>query len=193
MGPPVAADTGQAVGGGEAGLEPGEPGWQSRPGQKGGDGCDWGHKGKGCTAMRVAEASGIPVAVEVYPASTHESQTALAALDAVRIPQPGRKPRKRIRVLAMDKAFDSMPLRRKLRARGVRASVPERRYKHRRRRGPKPKLHPASKRRHQVERLHAWMDNYRVLVVRYERKAHNYRGLMIFAAILICIRVLLNW
>jgi len=143
--------------------------------------------------MRVAEASGIPVAVEVYPASTHESQTALAALDAVRIPQPGRKPRKRIRVLAMDKAFDSMPLRRKLRARGVRASVPERRYKHRRRRGPKPKLHPASKRRHQVERLHACMDNYRVLVVRYERKAHNYRGLMIFAAILICIRVLLNW
>lgn len=143
--------------------------------------------------MMVAEASGIPVAVEVYPASTHESQTALAVLDAVRIPQPGRKPRKRIRVLAMDKAFDAMLLRRKLRAKGVRASVPERRYKHRRRRGPKPTLHPASKRRHPVERLYAWMDNYRALVVRYERKAHNYRGLMVFTAILICIRVLLNW
>lgn len=128
----------------------------------------------------------------MYPASTHQSQTALAVLDAVRIPQPGREPRERIRVLAMDKAFDSMPLCRKLRARGVRASVPERRYKHRRR-GPKPTLHPASKRRHQVERLHAWMDNYRALVVRYERKAHNYRGLLVFAALLICIRVLLNW
>jgi hypothetical protein len=116
--------------------------------------------------MMVAEASGIPVAVEVYPASTHESQTVLAVLDAVRIP-----PRKRIRVLAMDKAFDSMPLRRRLRARGVRASVPEGQYRHRRR-GPKPTLHPASKRRYQVERLHAWMDNYRALVVRYERKAH---------------------
>jgi len=37
------------------------------------------------------------------------------------------------------------------------------------------------------------MNNYRALVVRYKRKAHNYRERMIFAAILICIRVLLNW
>jgi IS5 family transposase len=129
----------------------------------------------------------------VYPASTHESQTVEAVLGRVRIPQPGRKPRKRIRVLAMDKAFDSAPLRRRLRAKGIRASVPERQYKNRRRRGPKPKLHPASKTRYQVERLHAWMDNYRALVVRYERKAHNFRGLMVFAALLICIRVLLQW
>lgn len=93
----------------------------------------------------------------------------------------------------MDKAFDSMPLRRELRAGGVRASVPERRYNHRRRRGPKPTLHPASQRRHQVERLHAWLDNYRALVVRYERKADNYRGLLVFAALLTCIRVLLHW
>lgn len=91
----------------------------------------------------------------------------------------------------MDKAFDSAPLRRRLRARGVQAPVPERRYKHRRR-GPKPKLHEASEKRYQVERLHAWMDNYRALVVRYERKARNYRGLVVFAAILICIRVLLH-
>ncbi|GEM85990.1 transposase [Meiothermus granaticius] len=139
----------------------------------------------------MTEAQGIPISLAVYPASTHESQVIEAVLSCIRIPQPGRKPRKRIRVLAMDKAFDSTPLRRRLRARGIRASVPERQYQHRRRRGPK--LHPASTQRYQVERLHAWMDNYRALVMRYERKAENYRGLLVFAALLICIRVLLHW
>ncbi|MCL6526440.1 MAG: transposase [Thermaceae bacterium] len=143
--------------------------------------------------MALTEGRGIPVSLAVYPASTHESQTALAVLARIRIPQARRKSRKRIRVLAMDKAFDSTPLRRRLRAKGIRASVPERRFKNRRRRGPKPKHHPASRKRYQVERLHAWLDNYRALVVRYERKADNYRGLMVFAFLLICIRVLLHW
>ena len=133
------------------------------------------------------------MSLAVYPASTHESQTVEAVLAQIRIPQAKRKPRKRIRVLAMDKAFDSTPLRRRLRAKGIRASVPERQYQNRRKRGPKPKLHPASRTRYQVERLHAWLDNYRALVVRYERKADNYRGLLVFAFLLICIRVLLHW
>lgn len=150
-------------------------------------------EGKGCTSLAVTEARGIPISLAVYPASTHESQAVEAVLQQVRVPQARGKPRKRIRVLAMDKAFDSSPLRRRLRAKGIRASVPERRYQNRRRRGPKPKLHPASRKRYQVERLHAWMDNYRALIVRYERKADNYRGLLVFAAILICIRVLLHW
>lgn len=130
--------------------------------------------------MALTEARGIPVSLAVYPASTHESQTALAVLQRVRIPRAKGKPRKRIRVLAMDseaapaarrcrysKAFDSTPLRRRLRAKGIRASVPERQFQNRRRRGPKPKPHPASHRHYQVERLHAWLDNYRALVVRY--------------------------
>ncbi|WP_420804465.1 transposase [Calidithermus chliarophilus] len=117
--------------------------------------------------MAPTEARGIPVSLAVYPASTHESQTALAVLQRVRIPRAKGKPRKRIRVLAMDKAFDSTPLRRRLRAKGIRASVPEHQFQNRRRRGPKPKPHPASHRHYQVERLHAWLDNYRALVVRY--------------------------
>lgn len=129
----------------------------------------------------------------MYPASTHESQTALAVLAQIRIPQAKRKPRKRIRELAMDKAFDSTPLHRRLRAKGIRASVPERRFKNRRRLCPKPKHHPASRKRYQIERLHAWLDNYRALVVRYERKADNYRGLLVFAFLLICIGFLLHW
>lgn len=129
-----------------------------------------GHKGKGCTAVALSEGRGIPVAMGVYPASTHQSQTAEAVLQRVRVPQARSRPRK-----------------------GIRASVPERRYKHRCKRGPKPRLLPASRQRYQVERLHAWLDNYHAIVVRYERKPQNYRGLMVFAALLICIRALLHW
>ncbi len=43
----------------------------------------------------------------------------------------------------MDKAYDSRDRRRSLRARGIRAAVPERkRSGKRRRKGPKPKLYP---------------------------------------------------
>jgi IS5 family transposase len=94
----------------------------------------------------------------------------------------------------MDKAYDSRDLRQALRVRGIRASVPERKRRGKRRqKGPKPKLYPASKRRWQVERVNAWQDNFRGLVVRYERKAAHYLAYVTVSAILICLRVLLHW
>ena len=48
-----------------------------------------------------------------------------------------------------------------------------------------------SKRRYRVERLNAWMDNYRALVVRYERKAAHYLSYCTLAAILFCFKRLL--
>jgi pyrroloquinoline quinone (PQQ) biosynthesis protein C len=50
------------------------------------------------------------------------------------------------------------------------------------------KLYPVSKARCKVERLNAWMDNYRVLVVRYERKAAHYLAYCTLAAILFCLK-----
>jgi IS5 family transposase len=92
----------------------------------------------------------------------------------------------------MDKAYDSRQLWQSLRARGIRASVPERKRRGKRRhKGPKPKLYPASERRWQVERVN-WMDNFRGLVVRYERKAEHYLAYATVSAILICLRVLLT-
>lgn len=146
--------------------------------------------------MAASEARGIPVALDVFAANTAQNMVAEAVLAQLRVPRLGvGRPKTRLHVVAMDKAFDSTELRRALRRRGMRASVPERVWqgRKRRKRGRLPQLHSASKRRYQVERVHGWFDNWRSLVVRYERKAANYRGLCVFAAILICLRALLIW
>jgi transposase len=44
------------------------------------------------------------------------------------------------------------------------------------------------KRRWKIERLFAWLGNFRRLVVRYERSAHNYLGFVHLGCILILLR-----
>lgn len=146
--------------------------------------------------MVVSEARGIPVALDVFAANTAENTVAEQVLAQLRVPRLGAgRPKTRLRGVAMDKAFDSIELRRSLRRRGMRASAPERVWqsRKRRKRGRPPTLHAASERRYQVERVHGWFDNWRALVVRYERKVANYWGLCVFAAILISLHVLLVW
>ena len=48
-----------------------------------------------------------------------------------------------------------------------------------------------SKERYKVERVNAWLDNYRALVVRYERKAAHYLSYCVLAAILMSLKRLL--
>ena len=152
--------------------------------------------------MVVSEANGLPVAFLLEAANTHESQLARDVLAKVRIPRLGKgRPKTRILALAMDRAFDALSLRRDLRKRGIKTSIPERKRRGKRRqRGPHPKLYEVSRRRFprrsrerpKVERLNAWMDNFRVLVVRYERKAAHYLGYCTLAAILFCLKRLLS-
>lgn len=145
--------------------------------------------------MVASEAHGIPVALSLQAANTAESSVALDVLAKIRVSKTGRgRPKTRLLEIAMDRAYDSRDLRRSLRARGIRASVPERKRRGKRRqKGPRPKLYPASERRWQVERVNAWQDNFRGLVVRYERKAEHYLAYATVSAILICLRVLLLW
>jgi hypothetical protein len=109
------------------------------------------------------------------------------------VPSTGRgRPKKRLKELATDTAFDSQALRRSLQRRGITASAPERKRRGKRRqRGPHPKLYPVSQERWMVERINAWHDNYRELVVRYDRKAAHYRTYEVLSAILLCLRRLL--
>ena len=143
--------------------------------------------------MVVSEAGGLPVTFLLEAASTHESQLARDVLTKVRIPRLGKgHPKTRILNLAMDKAFDAISLRRDLRKRGMKTSIPERKRRgQRRQRGPRPKLYEVSKRRYQVERFNAWLDNFRGLAVRYERKAAHYLSYCTLAAILFCLKRLL--
>lgn len=71
------------------------------------------------------------------------------------------RPETRILAIAMDRAFDARELRRDLRKRGIRSSIPERKRRGKRRqRGSRPKQYPVSKERYKIERVNAWMDTY---------------------------------
>jgi hypothetical protein len=74
-----------------------------------------------------------------------------------------------------DQAYGSDPLDAQLKAEGIEIISPHRKGR------KKPKTQEGCKlrrykRRWKVERLFAWLGNYRRLVVRYERQAENYLG-----------------
>lgn len=151
----------------------------------------WGRKGKGSTVHLLTDGAGTPLAIVVTGAQVHEQRVALQVVDRVRVPRHRGRPRKRPDTLGADKGYDSRRLRRELRKRGIRPSIPQRQWPGRRRKpGRPPKVHPASATRWVVERTHAWMDNWRRLVVRWERRTHNYLAFFTIACFMTCLRLI---
>lgn len=131
----------------------------------------------------MTDGHGLPLAMTLSAASVHDSRRALPTVDRIRV--GGRH---RPTGLAADKGYDSMALRRHLRARGIRASIPERQFAHRRKLGRPPLYDPElSENRWVIERTNAWLDNFRKLSRRYERSLANYHAVSIVGAIMICL------
>jgi transposase len=133
----------------------------------------------------VVDRNGIPLAIRLTAANTHDSTELVPLVDAIPTiigprGKPGR-PRKRPAKLHADKAYDSSPLRRALRARGIAPRVA--------RRGTDPSER-LGRHRWVVERSLAWLLGYRRLGVRYERRAEILQGLLHLACALICISFL---
>ena len=123
-------------------------------------------RGKGTKLMAVAEGSGLPLAVHAASASPHEVTLVGETLNA------GFAPGKPERLIG-DRAYDSDPLDAGLAEEGIEMIAPHRRNR------KKPKTQDGRKlrryrRRWKIERLFAWLGNFRRLVVRYERWAENY-------------------
>lgn len=148
-----------------------------------------GRKGKGSTIHVMTDGAGIPLVTLVTGAQVHEGQVAMDLVDGVWVPRPQGRPKQRPETLAADKGYDSREFRRELRQRGIRSSIPHRVWPGRKRRpGRPPKVHPASAARWIVERTHAWIDNWRRLVVRWERHARSYLALLFIAPFMTCLR-----
>jgi IS5 family transposase len=126
----------------------------------------------------------VPLALPLTAAQVHDSRAALATLKRLRV---GRK--RRPRGVALDQGYDSRPLRHAFRRRGIRASIPERRYQHRRKRGRPPKQHEdLEAHRGVVERTVAWLNHgFRRLRVRYERLESVYRALCVLGCVILCL------
>ena len=130
--------------------------------------------------MAVADSSGLPLAVSVASASPHEVTLVKQTLESRFLLE---KPKRWIG----GRAYDSDPLDAELGYRSIEMIAPHRR----RRRKPKTqdgrKLR-RYKRRWKIERLFAWLGNFRRLVVRYERRAENYLGFVQLGCVMILLR-----
>ena len=130
--------------------------------------------------MLLVDGRGLPLAVEVHPASPAEV-TLIEPLLAQ------AKPRHRPEHLVYDRAADSDPLRARLAARGIKLVCPHRKG----RRKPATQDGRVLRRyakRWIVERTIAWLQAYRRLVTRYEFYATHFLNFVKLASVLILLR-----
>jgi IS5 family transposase len=152
------------------------------PGKGGGEDVAYGYKGKGILFHTLTDGNGMPLSCSTTPANGSEREQVMPLLDSIVVKsnRPGR-PRKRVKVLAADKGYDSKDLRAALRKRGIRPQLPKRTWKTRKNRGRPIKI---SVPRFQQERCFAWFQRkYRRLVVRWERISACFNAFISLATI----------
>jgi len=123
--------------------------------------------GLGTKFHLLCDSTGIPLAVELSPGQTHDSQRFETTMEAVRIPQRGGPPRRRPKRLAADKAYGSLAIRQWLRRHKIRAVIPTKANERRR-----PGFdRDAYRGRSVVERCISWLKESRRVATRYEKLA----------------------
>jgi transposase len=132
--------------------------------------------------MAIADASGFPVAAHIESASPHEVKLVEETIDSGFTEYAPDK-------LVGDKAYDSDDLdQRLLDERKVEMVAPHRKGRKKPKTQDGRKLRPY-RRRWKVERLFAWLQNFRRIVVRYEYHADNFLGMVQLG----CARILLRF
>jgi len=126
----------------------------------------------------VVDRQGVPLAVKLSAANVHDSQMMLDTIDAIEpIKRPVGRPRKRPAKLHADKAYDSQPLREELRRRSITPRIARRGIESSERLG---------RHRWVAERTLAWLNRYRRLRIRYERRADMHLAFLHIGCALIC-------
>ena len=138
--------------------------------------------------MVVVDGQGVPIGAHLDSASPSEIKLLEPTIDKIAVPRKGRgRPRKNpVRIIA-DKGYDSDPLRERLSKRGIDLICPYRKNNKNKKYEDGRKLR-RYRRRWKVERTFAWLQNFRRLVVRWEREIHMYQAFFHVACILITLR-----
>lgn len=126
----------------------------------------------------ICDARGIPLAFHLTGANCHDSKHALPLFDAIP-PLAGARGRPRFRpdTVFGDRGYDAEAIRRGLRARGIRPLLAKRNTGHGSRLGQF---------RWVVERTFAWLNQYRRLRVRYEKRADIHEAFLTLGCALTC-------
>jgi transposase len=127
----------------------------------------------------VTDARGTPLGVTLSGANHHDSTKLASTLDAVP-PVRGRpgRPRRRPDKLHADKAYDHRRNRRECRERGITPRIARRGIESSERLG---------RHRWVVERTLAWLNRFRRLAVRYERREDIHLAFTTLGCALVCL------
>ena len=127
----------------------------------------------------------MPLAALLSPANRHDSMVFEALLDAVPpVRTPAGRRRKRPAKLHADKGYDDRKCRDACRRRGIKHRIA--------RKGVEPSDR-LGRHRWVVERTLAWLNRFRRLTVRYERRADLHRAFLLLGCSLVCLRRLEGW
>src|ERR1700751_1933353 len=137
-------------------------------------------RGKGSKIMAIADRHGLPVAAWIASASPHETQLVEATLQQ-------RFTRATPQRLIGDRAYDSDTLDQRLRQQGVKLIAPHK-YNRSRAKNQDGRELRRYCRRWKIERLFAWLHNFRRLVIRWEYHEANFLGLLQLGCVLILMR-----
>ena len=126
------------------------------------------------------------------PGQRHDSTQLEPVLAAIRVPRPGRhRPRTRPDHVIADKGYSYARCRALLHGRGIAHTIPERsdqRARRAHRPGRKPGFDRAIyRRRNVVERCVNRLKQWRGIATRYEKRAANFRAMVVLAATVIWI------
>ena len=136
-------------------------------------------RGKGTKIMAVADSAGLPVAVCVESATPHEVTLVQQTLAEIFVAEPVER-------LIGDNAYDSDRLDRDLAETGVEMIAPHRSNRKNRTQDGRPLRR--YRRRWKIERLFAWLQNFRRLTVRWEHILANFLGMIHLACAVILLR-----
>lgn len=129
----------------------------------------------------VVDKKGTPLAVVLTGANVHDCKVLEEALDAIPAVYNGRpgRPRRRPEKLHADKGYDFAFCRQALRVRGILARIARRGIESSERLG---------RYRWVVERTLSWLNQFRRLKVRYERRSDIHLAFLLLGCAMICLR-----
>ena len=148
---------------------------------------------------QLVDGNGLPLVTLITPGQAGDSPMFLPLMAQLRVGRVTGRPRTRPDAVRGDKAYSSRAIRGHLRARGIKAVIPEPddQKGHRKRRGSRGGR-PVSldavdyKNRNVIERGYARLKQWRGLATRFDKHAVNYRAAVVLNAVIAWTRALLS-
>ncbi len=131
--------------------------------------------------MAIADGHGLPIAARIESASPHETKLVKGTIEALFTKETPS-------LVVGDMAYDSAPLDAELEAVGIELVAPHKSNRVRKKTQDGRTLRRYRK-RWKIERVFAWLQNFRRLVNRWEYHAENFLGMVHLG----CIKILLRY